>query len=130
MAFLRELRSILSLPEPVSVEPEKVLEFQLFWFRKSGYFAKEVAHVIQAEEKVECDRVKAENDERKEQVTTIAEKISNFVTILFLLRALRKLRNAEREREEVHLNVRPGHGHTGAIERKKGIRYHRSVAVI
>ena len=67
MAFLRELRSILSLPKPVSVEPDKVLEFQLGWFRKAGYFAKEVAHVIQAEQERECDR--AENEERKEQVT-------------------------------------------------------------
>ena len=75
MAFLRELRSILSLPKPVSVEPDKVLEFQLGWFHKAGYFAKEVAHVIQAEQEQECDRVQAENEERKEQVTIWWTKI-------------------------------------------------------
>lgn len=95
MAFLRELRSVLSMPEPVEVSPESVTEFQLNWFRKCGYFAKEVAHIVQAEEELEASRVQEEKEVREEQVipnrnwmwvksfemTRVQIRLSNMITL-------------------------------------------------
>ena len=75
MAFLRELRSVLSMPEPVEVPLEAVTEFQLNWFRKCGYFAKEVAHIVQAEEDLEASRVQEEKEVREEQVKQNKDKL-------------------------------------------------------
>jgi hypothetical protein len=50
MAFLRELQLVLSQPEPAIVSPEVLLEFRKCWYKRCGYFAKEVEEVVRAEE--------------------------------------------------------------------------------
>jgi CRISPR/Cas system CSM-associated protein Csm4 (group 5 of RAMP superfamily) len=76
MLFLRELQVILSKPERVVVPPDTVTEFQTKWFRRSGYFSKDVEHLVQAEED-EANRVieeKKSAEENQKKVEAEKEK--------------------------------------------------------
>ena len=70
MAFLRELRNVLSQTERIVVAPNAVTEFQTNWFRRSGYFAKEVEHLVKAEE----EEANKEIEERKSTEETERER--------------------------------------------------------
>jgi Calponin homology (CH) domain len=69
MAFLRELRLVLSQPDRVVVDGQVVTDYQKNWFRKSGYFAKEVEDLVRAED----EAVKAAADEEQKQKQMEAE---------------------------------------------------------
>ena len=50
MAFLRELRLVLSSPDRAAIEPDVVTDFRKSWFRRCGYFVREVEEAVKAED--------------------------------------------------------------------------------
>lgn len=53
VAFLNELRYVLSKTDELDETSAKVIEFQSRWFQKCGFFEKEVGHLfVQQEEEV------------------------------------------------------------------------------
>ena len=64
MAFLKELRLVLTQTDRVILEPDALISFRKKWFRKCGYFAKDVEGLVRTED--EAKRVA--EDEEKEDV--------------------------------------------------------------
>jgi len=73
VAFLNELRYILSKMDELDLTAEDVIKFQSKWFQKCGYFEEEVGHLfVQAEEENEVEADIVDLDEAE------TSQVSNF----------------------------------------------------